>query len=120
MIGSAAGAAGVVDQRAGVEDVKELDDVRGADDGGVEDLDDIGCEGADGGATVAVTGATVTLRGVERALSGPSTRKVASSSVCVPLDIEGSGALQSKSAVDAECVQEAPVSSDLEPSTYVA
>jgi hypothetical protein len=117
MIGNAAGAAGAVDQSADIEDVKEVDDVRGADDGGTGDLDDIDCEGADGGATVVVTGATVTLRGVERALSGPSTMKVASSSVCGPLDIEGSGALQSKSAVDAERVQEAPVSSDLEPST---
>ncbi len=115
-MGNAPAEAWAVDHRAGVEDCTTLDDVRDADEGPVDDLDDVGSKGADG-MTAVVSGATVTVSGAERTLSGPSTVKAASSSVCVPLDIEGSRAVQSKSAVDAEFVHEAAASSDLEPST---
>jgi hypothetical protein len=116
MMGNALGEAWAVDHRADVEDCTKLDDVRDADDDAVDDLDDVGSRGVDG-MTAVVSPVTVTVSGAERTLSGPSTVKAASSSVCVPRDIEGSGAEQSKSAVDVEFVHEAAASSDLEPST---
>jgi hypothetical protein len=115
MTGTAAGEAGAVDHNADVEDCIEPDDVRDADGDAVDDLDD-GSRGGDGMSAV-VRAVTVTVIAAERTLSAPPTMKAASSSVCVPFDSEGSGATQSKSAVDAEGVQAAPPSSDLVPST---
>jgi hypothetical protein len=104
-----------VDHRADADDCTRFDGVRDADDDAADDFDD-GSRGADG-MTAVVSGVTVTASGAERALSGPPTVNAASSRVCGPFDIEGSGALQSKSADDAEGAHEAPRSSDLEPST---
>jgi hypothetical protein len=76
--GNAAGEAGAVDH-SDVEDCAREDDVLDADDEAVDGFDD-GCGDADG-TTAVVSPVTVTVSGAERALSGPSTVKVASSSV---------------------------------------
>jgi hypothetical protein len=139
MIGNAAGPVGAVDH---IDDVDEVNDVAELDElDGVNSFNDIGAfddigdadeiwdsdgtgdsDGIDAGADCATDAApdvTITLRGAERALSStaPPPMNVASSSVCGPLDSGGSLAAQAKSAGDDDCVQEAPPSSDLEPST---